>query len=436
MEDTHDKDSVMIRTFRNIGLSFALLLALSAFADLSAAPVKPGEKHPVREIELPLMDWIGQGEHTDFPWTVEIAKPALTYEQRMLVKLTAAVRADKLQKESVPRDLHFIVKVADENGAWTKDESYAPFPMTQAVDRHSDVQLEAEMYLQPGKYRIATIVYDSVLKQHNLAFKNLEINHLRKDPLPDLQKDLPKVEYLPVDKDREVFGAEQVALLVATRHRVQIDLIVDVGKFEDEEERAGGHFYLDRFGHPISVRTGAVKDSVYLERLLQSAAVLSAIKPVDGCVSITVLDPLKRKLVFRATPLESLDWESARQKLLIKDGDLMNVADYTGRLEAPKFLQEQVESIVASASVCRPDARVVLLLSSGKYFGDKSAIPRVDTRACAGKCVFFYLHQVGRYERDSDELKTMFSGTNLLEFRNPAQLRQRLADLINVISAL
>ncbi|MCU1283906.1 MAG: hypothetical protein JWO13_256 [Acidobacteriales bacterium] len=431
----------MTRTLRIICLAIIFsAIFFSGFGNTSASAADQHEKHPLRKLDLPVQDWITQGEHTDFPWKVEISKPVLNYEQRILVKVTAAVRADKLQEQSVTRDLHFIVKMADESGKWTTTESYTPFPIVQKMDRHSDVQMETEMYIQPGKYRIATIVYDSVLKQRNLAFNKVEINAVPHDPLPELQKNLPQVEYLPGSSEGDdLFGEEHVTLPVATLRPVQLDIIIDTGKYEDAEDRTTGPIDTDQYGRRLPRRLGRfpvaapVKDSVYLTRLLQSAAVLSGIKPSDGCVRVTALDPLKRRMIFAPTQVNKLDWETWREKLLAKDGDLVNVADYAGRREAPKFFQEQLESVMAEPGECRSAARIILVLSNGKHFADKTTKPRVDPHRCAGKCEIFYLHQEGREEHDSDELKIMLSAATILDAKDPAQFRQKLADLIKMI---
>src|SRR5437868_3617260 len=96
-----------------VGLILSLFLTLP-FGGVNTVAAQ--DAHAVRRtLQLPLEEWLSQGEHADFPLKVRTSKPMLTYQQRMLVKVIAEVSPDILQKRSVTRNLHFIVKVADEN---------------------------------------------------------------------------------------------------------------------------------------------------------------------------------------------------------------------------------------------------------------------------------------------------------------------------------
>ncbi|MCU1306680.1 MAG: hypothetical protein JWN45_1375, partial [Acidobacteriaceae bacterium] len=121
-----------------------------------------------RKIQLPIADWISQGERQEIPWDVRITKPELTFQQRTLVTVFAEIHSAELQKRNVNRDLHFIVKVADESGNWMDDESYVPFRLTEKMDRRTDLQMQTELYLKPGNFKVAIIAYDSALGERSV----------------------------------------------------------------------------------------------------------------------------------------------------------------------------------------------------------------------------------------------------------------------------
>ena len=148
-----------------------------------------------REIE----DWIRVGERQDIPWKVSVQKPVLTFQQRQVVKVTADIDSNVLQKSTVHRDLLFVIKVADESGKWFPGENFVEQELTAPLDKSTKVEMESEVLLKPGKYRIGTVMYDSVLHQHNVGFSNVEVPAIKNDPLPHLLDPIPPVEFIRGD---------------------------------------------------------------------------------------------------------------------------------------------------------------------------------------------------------------------------------------------
>src|SRR5258707_914887 len=177
-----------------------------------------------RSINLPIADWISQGERQEIPWEVHVTKPELTFQQRTLVTVFAEIHSDELQKRNVNRDLHFIVKVADESGNWMEDESYVPFRLTEKMDRRSDLQMETELYLKPGNFKVAIIAYDSALGERRLSISRVQVDRVDREPFPDLLSSVPPVQFLPgVTEGLVVFGIGRINLPVVTQRPVQFD---------------------------------------------------------------------------------------------------------------------------------------------------------------------------------------------------------------------
>src|SRR5438105_11959178 len=139
----------------------ALLIALiwqqtTASPGMQSAPAVA--QQPKVDFPKDIPKWLAEGEHKDIPWKVHLEKPVLTYQQREVVKAVAKMSGSALQERSTHRSLMFIIRVADENGKWLPGGNF----VTQEIEkplRHSEVQMESEVLLRPGKYTIATIVY-------------------------------------------------------------------------------------------------------------------------------------------------------------------------------------------------------------------------------------------------------------------------------------
>src|SRR5438477_13133564 len=103
----------MFRVCRFLSLGFTgLLLWASAPSALS----NPGAN--ADKISFPILEWLSQGERQAFKWEVHVSHSVPTYQQRYLVWVTASVDTNSLQARSVQRDLHFLLKVADQDGKW------------------------------------------------------------------------------------------------------------------------------------------------------------------------------------------------------------------------------------------------------------------------------------------------------------------------------
>ena len=132
---------------------------------LLMSPFASAQTHSGNErISLPIDEWLAQGEHKTFAWKVHVSHPSLTFQQRYRVWVTAAVDTDSLQSRSVQRDLHFVLKVADQDGKWLQGDTYNRFPINNKFDQPEDITFEAGLYLQPGSYTVAVLIYDAVLE--------------------------------------------------------------------------------------------------------------------------------------------------------------------------------------------------------------------------------------------------------------------------------
>jgi hypothetical protein len=418
-----------IRPHRLCWIIFICCVALGA-----SAQDRPSVQ---RNIQLPIADWISQGERQEIPWEVRVTKPELTFQQRTLVTVFAEVHSDELQKRNVNRDLHFIVKVADEGGNWMEDESYVPFRLTEKMDRRSDLQMQTELYLKPGNFKIATIAYDSALRERSVSFSRVQIARVERDPFPNLLSKLPPVQFLlSATEGRVVFGAGRINLPVVTQRPVQFDLVVDLSAYDSDgvaRPVPPPMFGAPRgFPRPIQVnRATSTNDRKYLDRLIQTASVLSQIHSEKGCTRITVMDVLKRSIIVPTTA-DEVDWQNVRKDVLGPEHNLVSVSALGGRNEVPGFVAEQLEKIMAADPRCAAESgrpvHVVAVLTHGVEIGAGHSKAKVEQRC---DCQFFYLKQ-DDYHRGEDDLRKILSplSPKAVKFADPLEFRHKLGDLV------
>ena len=375
--------------------------------------------------------WIKTGEHQDFPWRIHINKPVLTFQQRMVVKVTATIDAAVLQSQSIKRDLVFIVKVADGTGNWVPDESFVPQRLDASLGRDTNLEMESEVLLKPGKYTIATMVYDSVLNQHNLSLSSISVELLKKDPFPTLFEKAPVAEFVR----GEVYGQQVLSstlpeILVRSRSPIQLDLILDLSTREQQvpivyyNSPMGGRRSMPPHFRPLN-------DKTYITSLLQAASVLGALHPEHGCARFSSVDVLKKQ-DFGPVPTSLLDWHSVFDHELGAGKDTISVSALENRTDLAKYFLSSFKDMTQDAH-CAPNAeRVVVLLSHGLHLPDGQQ--KVQADICG--CKIYYL-RLNDTAMGSDDLKSMLSplAPKIMDFHDPTQLRKRIAELIEQIQS-
>ena len=332
---------------------------------------------------LPIDEWLSQGEVKQFQCDVHIDQPILTFQQRHRVFVKAKFPAPSLQRESIRRDLHFFVKVADENGKWLSGQTYNHFRVEKQFDKRMEIELEAGLYLQPGRYTIAVIVYDSVLREHNVVFRHITVDAPKHDPFPKLLTDLPRVEFLPAPVEGIATLASGHAFLpVETERPIELDVIVDLSPYtrrrtfwmqsdpgsdaasprgidpfpggmrQRDMSRAQSIAFPGRFRLPLAE---GVRRTVkgFQSRLLEAASIIGDLNPTNGCTRITVFNTLSRRLLMSAQPALSADWLKTWDDVFNTDLNVITVQDLAGSVEAAKFLHDQIQRLMSLAPPCR-----------------------------------------------------------------------------------
>ena len=425
------------------GKTLCMLLLLASafsFAQSPSLPTSPfansKSKEFNRKLDEQIKQWLKEGEHTDIPWKVKLEKPRLTFQQRQFVRVSAEIDSRLLQQEVVQRELHFVLRVALEDGKWLDDGNYISQRFDEKLDANSSVQFLDDVLLQTGDYTIATIAYDAVRNQHNVAFNRLHVGSVTSDLFPDLLKNIDRVGFPEgVPLGLEAFGPGRIHLPVMSPQPLALDLIVDVSERPryysaiDANRPSRGRFGRRERG-PLELSKTA-SDQGYVDRLLQSASVLSQLDLREGCVRVTVLDTLKQISIFQSKAGKQVDWPRLRDRILTPDRVTVSVKQLTSIKDAPKFFAQQMQQLLASTPQCSagtPPSHVVAVVSHGIGFASGSAKPKIET-SC--DCPVYYFHQTD-VQVDGDGLKGILSPLHpkRLDFKDPMQFRRTLADFV------
>ena len=441
------------RSFFALGLVNILLCVLALVEGRGSTSHSESEK-----ISLPIAEWLAQGEIKTFAWKVQVSHPALTFQQRYRVWVTASVDTASLQSRSIQRDLHFVLKVADQDGKWLEGDTYNKYAIKKKFEPPQDIQFEAGLYLQPGSYTVAVVVYDAVLNEHNTSFTRVVVKPLGNDEFPKLLDGLPRVEFLPTPVEGLASPATgHASLTVPTNAPVQLDLIVDLGlqaaAVKPEREapvfspmsrdsgrgRSATPFPPPRTGMPRMEPAHGVPHTVkgFQSQLLEAASVLSDVNLPSGCTSVTIINSLSRKVVMTAEPAISADWLNVWKSIVSTDLNLVSADELLGVAKAASFFRNQIESLMSQSrcdSMGKTPSRILAILSLGAEFPQAGSLPRLQP-GCSCRVFYLQQHEEGEVEV-VDHVPQMLAPLHPthLRFSNPRQFRQKLAEFVKAIS--
>jgi hypothetical protein len=330
-----------------MGTRFLLVAIIILFIQAGATTIVPGddEERPPFKFE----EWLARPELKEIPWKVWTTPPVLTHQQRHLVAIRAVINCGKLKNRNRERVLHFVLRVADEKNGWNADYDYTPVRVFSRLNKAHEVHYVSGVYLRPGRYTFALMVYDDLTKLGSIRQEKVVVPPLKNDPLPDLDRDLPNIQftsgvemerfdYSPrLDRDWEwPLARGKEWLPVHNNRRLCIDIVIS----------STSAAFLSN-------------SSVFQPQLLRMASVISHFQLSNGCIRVTLLDISRTKTLFDREDAASFDWQSASELLQRENQDKVDVRQLESRIAPFEFLRNRLKEI-AESDGCETETEVPL----------------------------------------------------------------------------
>jgi len=442
----------MLNARRFLVLLVANLSIWAPYPGLAELPKGNSEK-----IELPIEEWLAQGQTRTFRWKLRVSRPELTFQQRYRVWVTASIDTESLQARNIQRDLHFILKVADQRGKWFAGDTYNTFQINKALDVPEDIQFEAGLYLRPGAYKVGVVVYDSILNEHDVVFAHVSTRASANQAFSADLRTIPAVEFLPAPVEGLVpLGTGRAPLAIATKQPLQIDVIVDlasnapiprpkligsdIGSFPGQRTnkppfpQSLGKWRPPRL--PLGTRD---TEKGYQTQLLEAASILGDLQPTSGCNNMMVINSLDRRVMMNRKPAASVDWLKLWEEVMAAQLNLISVHDLSGATKATGFLRDKLQAAMDQKADCNVNGvqpnRIIAILSFGAHFPRTGPVPTVQPDS---HCKIFYLQEHQELPPDVvDDLRAMIAPAHPihLTFSNPRQFREKVEELVRSVSA-
>ena len=403
-----------------------------------------GVAHATSNDSIPfdINEWLQYKKHRDFSWNVSVSKPALTLQQRFLVTVSASIRGNDLPASEKAYELYFVLKVADENGAWTPGYSHTQLAVPPRPSKYHYINVVAGVYLRPGRYTLALIVYDSVTKKGNIQRKKIKVPRPKGDVLPELDRTLSDVEFTteaPLKSNARYSYRGQMSVLsyeplaagrewlpVKNNRRICIDIVANISPGTYGNSKEFGRDYASPFA------------------VLQVASVLSHLGLEHGSIRVSVLDTLEVKTYFYRQNAANLDWRYAGQALLYQDDpETIDYGELKAQTEASAYLVNTLHKVMGE-DACMPDSesplKIVLVVSGDLEFAERTPIHQIippELRKNPTPVKIFHFRIRNYYGSDNDLEKTLApANPQKFTFTEAYDFRKALADFISRLEEL
>lgn len=440
---------IMCRRFL---VSLLLLFLVFAVTLNVSAQEQTGKLRPPDKESKLVKSLLSGPDRSDMPWKVRFSDPKLMYQQMYLLEVRARIPAEIIDRPGDPPVLNFLLKVQDSKGEWLSGQVYNRFEPTAKLGNTKEIECALALYLRPGEYTVAMIVYESTQNQANVLRKKIVAPKLRGDPLPELDAHLPIAEFsdefpqeelsLQRPSEGELFpiGHQASPIPISNRQPIRIDVVIGVSK-QPEIKKQVTEFDRRRsrgFDRPVPPEpSNSSLQRVMLGSVLQSGSVLSRLGVANGCVFVSVVDPLRMRVVQDTKPSEDIDWQEFQKSIMKLDQNTIDARVLQNHKGPGLFLRDFLDQLGA-ASDCgdsRSAAHYIAVLSSDLPLPEFNQEMRISA-ASAERASFFYFHApslVISYDKLEDILKP--AKPKRMEFSNPVEFRKCLARFLADVRA-
>jgi hypothetical protein len=326
---------------------------LVVFALASASWLLAREGSDAVFATVPFDQWLQQKQQTPIHWTLRVSDPALSAHQRLGVRLDAQVDGVELARRRGEGKLLVLVQLTDGKNRTWQNHVETDLEHVEAGIKSNNVIFSQSFFVLPGDYRAAVAVFDTASGEHNVIQRTLHVAPIKNDPLPDLWRDLPAVEFYTPDAapDRWFLPSVegQLRLPVETRRPTDVSLVVNLTPAE-------------RFAASSRVQNRN------LGALVPPTRILSEVAWHNANFSIELVDLSRRRVAFRQDDMQLLHWADARGALTETNTATIDVKALANRKLSADFFLDQVAQKIEAPAVPGKSSRVVIIFSASVYF--------------------------------------------------------------------
>src|SRR5438093_6346332 len=398
-----------------------LLICFAAAGALSAWPVQIGDGIPLDLKSIPISDWINGGEQAEIPWDLRLSDPHLRIDQRLEVSYLIRLNAKDLNRTGKAHELFFVSRISSPDGEWLDQPNIARYVVEQELPKGVQTQFFMRVCVQPGDYVLWLVLYDRQTGRHNVGRRRIRVPEFRRDPLPDIYRHMPLVEFPQIDESEQNgpgFLTSRLYLPVHNKHALEVELI---STLSPPEQWTG--------------RTRALRP--HNDNTIGAIIALSQLELAGGTLSITGLDLVRHQVIFEEPSIRGPNWQSLMEALKKAQSPELSAQALQGSKNNGAFFREFLSRRINSDGFDRSPTRVLILVTSSQSFPRGSDLTPLQVE---GDCHCRVYHL--RFRRNMadvfDEIEKIIKPLHPRTFNliTPRDLRKAIAEIVGDLEKL
>ncbi len=392
-----------------------LLICFAAAGALSARPVQIGDGIPLDLKSIPISDWINAGEQAEIPWDLRLSDPHLRIDQRLEVSYLIRLNAKDLNRTGKAHELFFVSRISSPDGEWLDQPNIARYVVEQELPKGVQTQFFMRVCVQPGDYVLWLVLYDRQTGKHNVARRRIRVPEFRGDPLPDIYRHMPLVEFPQIDESEQNgpgFLTSRLYLPVHNKHALEVELI---STLSPPEQWTG--------------RTRVLR--AHNDNTIGAIIALSQLELAAGTVSIRGLDLVRHQVIFEEPSIHGTNWQSLMEALKKAQSPELSAQALQGSKNNGAFFREFLSQRINSEGFDGSPIRVLIIVTSSQLFQRGSDLTPLQVEGdchCRVYHLRFRLNMADVFDEIEKIVKPLHPRTfNLI---TPRDLRKAIAEIV------
>ena len=370
---------------------------------------------------IPISDWLNSGDHSEIPWTFNVREAYLRVDQRLEVPYLARISGKELNRSGKNHELFLVSRVSSLDGEWLNEANVVRHTVEDQVPNNVQAEFRMRLVVQPGEYLLWAVLYDRKTDKHNVAKRRIKVAELRGDPLPDLYRRMPLVEFPSFgDSNSEAgsFVSSELYLPVRNKRPLQVELISMLSPPEQWTGRA-------------RVMRAHNDDT------LGALAALSQIDLAEGSLSIAGLDLMRRQVMFEQRDFQHVEWASLMDAMKKAQSPDISATALQGSKNNGAFFREFLNQRLSEDPTLADGMRVVIVVTSPQLFESGSDLRPLQIEGDCN-CRVYYLRFRLNVNDVFDQLEKLMKPLrprifNLITARD---LRKAIAEIVQDLGKL
>ena len=370
---------------------------------------------------IPISDWLNSGDHSEIPWTFNVREAYLRVDQRLEVPYLARISGKELNRSGKNHELFLVSRVSSLDGEWLNEANVVRHTVEDQVPNNVQAEFRMRLVVQPGEYLLWAVLYDRKTDKHNVAKRRIKVAELRGDPLPDLYRRMPLVEFPSFgDSNSEAgsFVSSELYLPVRNKRPLQVELISMLSPPEQWTGRA-------------RVMRAHNDDT------LGALAALSQIDLSEGSLSIAGLDLMRRQVMFEQRDFQHVEWASLMDAMKKAQSPDISATALQGSKNNGAFFREFLNQRLSEDPTLADGMRVVIVVTSPQLFESGSDLRPLQIEGDCN-CRVYYLRFRLNMNDVFDQLEKLMKPLrprifNLITARD---LRKAIAEIVQDLGKL